>query len=89
MKVLKQTSQFKKDLKRIQHRPTLINKLKEVLTLLQDEVPLPPKYRQHTLTGEYRGCLECHVEGDTLLIWIDENSDVIKLLRFGSHSELF
>jgi len=89
MKVLKQTSQFKKDLKRIQHRPVLINRLEEVLTLLQDEVPLPPKYRQHTLMGEYRGCLECHVEGDTLLIWIDENSGVIKLLRFGSHSELF
>lgn len=67
----------------------LIEKLEEVLYLLKDEKPLPPKYKQHELIGDYRGCLECHVESDSLLIWIDAESDVIKLLRFGSHSELF
>ncbi|MBD5179991.1 MAG: hypothetical protein HDT01_01680 [Bacteroidales bacterium] len=33
--------------------------------------------------------MECHVESDTLLIWWDEESDIIKLIRFGTHSELF
>lgn len=33
--------------------------------------------------------MECHVENDTLLIWIDENENLIRLIRFGSHSELF
>lgn len=33
--------------------------------------------------------MECHVENDFLLIWIDKNEDLIKLIRLGSHSELF
>ncbi|ULB34033.1 MULTISPECIES: type II toxin-antitoxin system mRNA interferase toxin, RelE/StbE family [Proteiniphilum] len=41
------------------------------------------------LVGNYKGCWKYHIEGDFLLIWIDENSDVIKLIRLGSHSELF
>ena len=41
------------------------------------------------LQGKYKGCLECHIEGDFLLIWIDEERDIIELVRLGSHSELF
>ncbi len=33
--------------------------------------------------------MECHVESDFLLIWIDEETDVIEIVRIGSHSELF
>ncbi|MEG1523266.1 MAG: type II toxin-antitoxin system YafQ family toxin, partial [Bacteroidales bacterium] len=32
---------------------------------------------------------ECHIEGDFLLIWLDEKNDFIDILRLGSHSELF
>ena len=39
------------------------------------------------LSGDYKGCMECHVENDLLLIWID--GDIINLVRIGSHSELF
>lgn len=39
------------------------------------------------LKGQYKGCMECHIEGDYLLIWAD--GDVIDLLRIGTHSELF
>ncbi|MDE5821650.1 MAG: type II toxin-antitoxin system YafQ family toxin [Paramuribaculum sp.] len=46
-------------------------------------------YKPHPLTGNYRGHMECHVENDTLLIWWDKESDIIKLVRFGTHSELF
>lgn len=89
MKRLRQTGQFKKDLKRYANRPDKIKKLSEVLTYLRNEVTLPDHYKAHTLTGDYSGCIECHIEGDFLLIWIDENSDTIGLLRLGSHSELF
>ena len=41
------------------------------------------------LTGNYAGHMECHIEGDFLLIWFDPNSDEISLVRLGSHSELF
>lgn len=89
MKILKQTSQFKKDLKRIQHNLKKIEKLKAVLELLKASGTVPPEYLPHLLVGQYKGYMECHIEGDFLLIWIDENEDVIKLTRLGSHSELF
>ncbi len=41
------------------------------------------------LQGDYAGHMECHIEGDFLLIWIDEITNVVKLIRVGSHSELF
>jgi mRNA interferase YafQ len=89
MKELKITSQFKKDLKKYQNRPQKIAKLKHILSLLQCGAPIPPENHPHRLLGEYKGCLECHIENDTLLIWIDESGDIIKLLRLGTHSELF
>ena len=89
MKTLKITTQFKKDLKRYKNRPKVIEKLEFILGLLQNELPIPEGNKPHTLTGNYRGHLECHVENDTLLIWWDKESDIIKLVRFGTHSELF
>lgn len=41
------------------------------------------------LHGEYAGNMECYIESTFLLIWIDEINNVIKLIRVGSHSELF
>ena len=46
-------------------------------------------YKPHMLVGEYSGHMECHIENDTLLIWLDKTDNLIKLIRFGSHSELF
>lgn len=89
MKELRYTRQFKKDLKRFLNQPKKLEELKTVLDLLRNEIPLPEKYRQHPLKGDYSGCLECHIEGDFLLIWYDEESNIIALFRLGSHSELF
>ncbi|MBD5327591.1 MAG: type II toxin-antitoxin system YafQ family toxin [Bacteroides sp.] len=89
MKTLKITTQFKKDLKRYKNRPNVLEKLEFILGLLQKELPIPEENKPHPLTGNYRGHMECHVENDTLLIWWDKESDIIKLLRFGTHSELF
>ena len=89
MKTLKITTQFKKDLKRYKNRPNVLEKLEFILGLLQKELPIPEENKPHPLTGNYRGHMECHVENDTLLIWWDKESDIIKLVRFGSHSELF
>ena len=89
MKVIKVTPQFKKDLKRYKHKKSVILKLQSVLRLLEADQPIPAENRPHQLTGNYRGCMECHIESDSLLIWWDKDKNVIKLLRFGSHSELF
>ncbi len=89
MKELRYTRQFKKDLKRFLNQPKKLEELKIVLDMLRNEITLPEKYRQHLLKGEYSGCLECHIEGDFLLIWYDEESNTLALFRLGSHSELF
>ena len=54
--------------------------------------PLQPRYRDHELSGEYAGVRECHIAGDWLLIYdrygpLEGGS--LKLIRTGSHSELF
>ncbi|MDE6695807.1 MAG: type II toxin-antitoxin system YafQ family toxin [Muribaculaceae bacterium] len=89
MNVLKITSQFKKDLKRYKHKKSLIDKLDLILKKLVVGEEIPEENRPHPLTGNYRGHMECHIESDTLLIWWDKESGVIKLVRLGSHSELF
>lgn len=89
MNTIKLTSQFKKDLKRYKYKTDVINKLEGILKLLVSGLPIPEENRPHVLTGNYRGYMECHVESDTLLIWWDKEEGIIKLVRFGAHSELF
>lgn len=89
MRELRYTGRFKKDLKRILNQPKKLKALQKVLDMLKNEIPLPEKYREHILHGEYAGCVECHIEGDFLLIWFDEKFNTLALFRLGSHSELF
>ncbi|MDE7377212.1 MAG: type II toxin-antitoxin system YafQ family toxin [Muribaculaceae bacterium] len=89
MNTLKLTSQFKKDLKRYKHKAAILDKLEAILNLLVSGEPIPEIHRPHILTGNYKGYMECHVESDTLLIWWDKETGIIKLVRFGTHSELF
>lgn len=89
MWTLKYTSQFKKDLKRYQNKPKQINELKTVLGLMQDTGTVPSNYSPHLLRGKYQGFMECHIETDFLLIWVDQENNTIRLTRLGSHSELF
>jgi mRNA interferase YafQ len=87
MKTLRYSTQYKKDFKRYRNDPAKLAKLLEVFRMLENEIELPEGYKAHMLKGEYKGCMECHIEGDFLLIWID--GDIINVLRIGSHSELF
>ena len=89
MRKLKQTGQFKKDLKRIQNNPGKIASLRAVLEALQATGAVQREYKPHMLAGNYKGYMECHVENDLLLIWLDESKELIKLVRLGSHSEIF
>lgn len=89
MKILRFSSQYKKDAKRFRNQPKKMEKVVKILGMLRDEIPIPPEYSPHMLKGDYKGCMECHVEGDFLLIWIDEAENQIGVLRLGSHSELF
>ena len=53
---------------------------------------IPIEMRPHKLIGNYEGCMELHIEGDLLLIWIEQISaedELIVLSRLGSHADLF
>lgn len=89
MKKLKPSSQYKKDYKRFRNNPLKLQKLMRILSLLERELPIPAENKPHMLVGQYAGYMECHIEGDFLLIWFDPDSDQIDLIRLGSHSELF
>lgn len=65
-------------------------KLFEVIDILANGKTLDAKYKDHSLTGNYRGTRECHIEPDWLLIYeIRGDVLVLMLYRLGSHSELF
>jgi addiction module toxin, relE/stbE family len=89
MKEVKSGKRFKKDLKRYANQPNKLRKLYEVVDKLRKGESLPSSCRPHMLLGDYAGHMECHIDGDYLLIWFDEDAEVIKLIRLGSHSELF
>ena len=86
---LKQSGQFKKDLRRYQNDREKMKPLERVLVQLSQNGKVDNKYKPHRLKGDYSGALECHIESDYLLVWIDEEVKTIKLVRLGSHSELF
>ena len=84
------TSQFKKDLKLAKKQNKDLGKLFEVIDILANGETLDAKYKDHSLTGNYRGTRECHIEPDWLLIYeIRGDVLVLMLYRLGSHSELF
>ena len=87
MKKLHPTSQFKRDFKKFKNNPAKVAAFETIAEMLMNEIPIPPLYKPHFLKGNYKDCMECHIEDDYLLIWID--GDIIDLVRIGSHSELF
>ena len=89
MKRIFPSTQYKKDYKRVRNNPSKMKALAKIIDLLANEQPIPAQYNPHLLHGDYKGCMECHVQGDFLLVWFDEARDVIELVRLGSHSELF
>ena len=87
---LKQTSQFKKDLRRMAKRSVNMDLLDEVVQLLREREPLPDKYEDHPLTGNWAGYRDCHIQPDWLLLYrVEENVLILSLTRTGSHSDLF
>ena len=82
------TGQFKKDYKRSRKQRKNMTALRSVLDRLVEGTPLPPKNRDHNLSGDWKGHRECHITSDWLLIYRVEGNDLI-LERMGSHSDLF
>lgn len=88
--IVKPTTQFKKDYKLAIKRGRKIALLENVIASLAMGEPLPEKYKDHNLTGNWAGHRECHILPDWLLIYrIEDDVLVLTLARTGTHSDLF
>ena len=91
MRKIESTGQFKRDYKREakgQHRATLDADLKAILQFLAADEPLDARHRDHALTGEWKDYRDCHLKPDLVLIYQKPDPRSLRLVRFGSHSEL-
>lgn len=81
-------TQFRRDTKRAEKRGKDMSKLRALVLLLLEQQPLPAKYRDHALKGEWSGLRDVHIEPDWLLIYYVEG-DELHLVRTGTHADLF
>ena len=94
MRTSKYTNKFKRDYKREKsgksrhHAQKLDRDLMAVINLLIADAPLPPRYSDHPLTGDWKDFRDCHIRPDLVLIYRKPNDTSLELVRLGSHSEL-
>ena len=81
-------NRFKKEVERARKRGKDMQKISDVLVMLIEERPLPAKYKNHKLKGNYSEYWECHIEPDWLLVYQIIKTDIF-FARTGSHSDLF
>ena len=88
--IVKPTGPFRKDLKLAKRRGLPLDDLYIVVGLLEEGEPLPEKYQNHLLHGDYKGYWECHINPDWLLLYEkDTEIRIISLYRTGTHVDIF
>ena len=87
---VRSTLKFKKELRRSEKQGKNTALAEKIITMLANDEPLPPKHRDHALTGDWIGFRECHITPDWLLIYHKSDSGelLLVLARLASHSEL-
>jgi mRNA interferase YafQ len=91
MRTINYTNQFKRDYRREQsgrHGKVLDTLLTEAVAVLAADQPLPRRYFDHPLSGEWDDCRDCHLRPDLVLIYRKVDKTSLELIRLGSHSEL-
>jgi mRNA interferase YafQ len=63
--------------------------LDDIVTKLAAGEALEASHRDHALVSDYKGCRECHIRPDWLLVYLKiEQTRTLRLVRTGSHPEL-
>lgn len=94
MREVRERSVFKRDLRREmkgQYRNVLRpeGELWSITGFLANDIPLPLKYKDHSLHHNWEGSRECHIKPDFLLLYTLEGEDLLILERLGTHGEIF
>jgi mRNA interferase YafQ len=91
MRTVNTTTRFNRDLRREAsgvYGKRLDALVGEVVAMLAADQPLPPRYRDHAMTGPWRSYRDCHIRPDLVLVYREPNNHSLELVRLGSHSEL-
>jgi mRNA interferase YafQ len=91
MRTIRRSTRFKKDVRReLKSGSSAVVRetLADLLQLLAEDMPLPDRFRDHALTGNWIGYRDCHVRPDLVLIYQKPDDLELSLVRLGSHSEL-
>ena len=88
MREVIRSTQFKRDVKLAGKRGKDMAKLRELILLLVEDSPLPPRYRDHALGSAWKHHRDCHIEPDWLLVYKIDGNDLY-LVRTGTHADLF
>lgn len=87
---LRFSGQFRRAYKLCKRRGYELSKLEKVISILVEKGRLPQEYQPHILSGKLAGIWECHITSDWLLLWEQNNTDLILLmLDTGTHSDVF
>ena len=87
---IRRTTQFKKSFKLAVRRGKSIELFTKVITFLAEEGKLPKEFKPHLLRGTFKDIWECHLDPDWLLLWKQDDIDLILILTdTGTHSDIF
>ena len=93
MRTIERATAFKRDYKRIKATPRYSKDIDELLSAVVERLAtdhaLPFRNRDHELSGNWNGYRECHLKPDLLLLYRKPAAGTLRLVRLGSHSELF
>lgn len=82
------STQFQRDVKRLQKRGKNLEKLKTLIELLLAAGPLPPQYKDHPLKHGWTAYRDAHIEPDWVLVYL-ATEKAVHFERTGTHEELF
>ena len=84
------TNRFEKNVEQCKKRGYNMELLRKAISLLAETGTLPATYKPHKLPGKYKGHWECHLQPDWLLVWQQNDTELILLFtNTGTHADLF
>jgi len=81
------TKQFKKDVEALKARGEDMAKLRAVMDDIINRCRLSAARVDHPLKGQWKGCRDCHISGDWVLIY-ELAGAAVCFHRTGTHSDL-